>query len=476
MSDFVNLHNHSYYSLLDGLSSPKALAEQALSMGQKSLALTDHGTCAGLYNFQKACQKVGIKPILGMETYMTPDMSINTKEQDAKDSQTWHLVLLAKNKQGYKNIMQLSSLAYLDGFYRKPRLDFNLLEKYKEGIVVSTACCAGELSYYINNDQNQSAIDMVNKYKDVFGDDFYLEVMTHKYFEASKSQEDLEKKLASAIYKLSKKSGIKCIATQDVHYAKREHWASQDVLLAVQTHNCIKNPDRMTFNSNDFYLKSTEEMKKIYGHLPDLLTNTVGIAEKIENGVIVPDKDLLPNVDLPEGVKDEEAYLKILVTDGMKRHGLINKPEYRERARYEMGVLSNCGYIRYFLILWDIINFCKRADIRVGIGRGCFLPESEIITTAGKKQIKDIVKKDEVLAYDGEFHEVLKKMNYAVDEEIIDITMDDGRVISCTLDHKIHVQTKEGLKWIEAKDLTEDVEIYDINVGNERGIIGDNVE
>ena len=476
MSEFVHLHGHSYYSLLDGLTSPANLSKRASKLGQKALALTDHGSCAGLYNFQKACQKVEIKPILGIETYVTPDMSINTKEQNAKDTNTWHLVLLAKNKTGYNNLIKLSSLGYLEGFYRKPRIDLNLLEKHKEGIIVSTACCVGELSYYLKNDEQQLATDMVSRYKDIFGEDFYLEIMTHKYFKRAQDQQEIERKLASKIYNLAKKMDVSCIATQDYHYGEQKHWESQDVLLAHQTHTHIKDPNRMSFWSDDFYLKSSDEMEKIYGHLPELLTNTVAIAEKIEDNIIVPDKDLLPYVEMPEGITSEVDYLKKLVTEGMKKFGLINKPEYRERVKYEVEVLANCGYVRYFLILWDIVNFCRNEKIRIGIGRGCFLPESEIITSRGKKQIKDIVKKDEVLAYDGEFHEVLKKMNYVVDEEIIDITMDDGRVISCTLDHKIHVQTKEGLKWIEAKDLTEEDEVYDINVGNGRGIIGGNVE
>lgn len=370
MAEFIHLHNHSYYSLLDGLSSPADMAKHAASMGQKALAITDHGSCAGLYNFQKACQGEGIKPILGMEAYITPDMSINCKEKNAKDSKTWHLVLLAKNKVGYHNLIRLSSLGYLEGFYRKPRIDFDLLEQHKEGLIVSTACCVGELGYYLSNKEGQKALDMANQYKEAFGDDFYLEIMTHKYFEHSTEQQEKEKKLASAIYKLGQHTGIKCIASQDAHYTEKRLWASQDVLLAHQTHNHIKNPNRMSFWSDDFYLKSSEEMEILYGHLPELLSNTLEIAEKIEENIIVPDEDLLPYVDLPEGIESENDYLKKLVTEGMKRHGLIDNAEYRERVQYEMGVIADCGYVRYFLILWDVINFCKNEDIRVGIGRG----------------------------------------------------------------------------------------------------------
>ena len=459
MTEFTHLHTHSYYSLLDGLSSPKDLVKCARRMGSKSLALTDHGTCAGLYNFQKACKEEGIKPILGMEGYITADHTVKEK-----GTSMHHILLLAKNKTGYQNLIHLSSKAYLEGFYYKPRIDFDLLQKHHEGLIVGSACCAGEIPCFLWNGDEKKAIEVAGKFKDVFGDDFYIEIMTHVYY-LDKQQEDREKKLAGMLYKLSKEMNIKAICTQDIHYAYKNQWYPQDVLLSIQTRNSIKNPDRMSFNSKDFYMKPAEEMALRYKAYPQLLSNTIEIADKIEENLIESSEDLLPNFNLPEGFKNEEEYLKDLLTDGMKEKNLIKLPKYRKRIKYEMGIISQCGFIKYFLILWDIINFANTNDIRVGIGRGCFLPDQKVVTNNGYKNIQDIKKRDEVLAYDGEFHEVLKTNKYIIEEDIMNIEMEDGRRINCTLDHKIHVLKNGQLKWIEAQYLNEQDEIFDINVG-----------
>ena len=364
MSDsFVHLHNHSYYSLLDGLSSPEALVKQAKDLGYTALALTDHGSCAGLYSFQNACKKEGIKPILGMEGYITPD---RTKKE--KGTPLNHIVLLAKNKVGYHNLIRLSSLAYIEGFYYKARLDFSLLEKYKEGLIVTSACSAGEVSEVILQDK-EKATQIANKYREVFGENYYLEIMLHDYT-SDKERGELEKKIARAMVGLSKETGIKAICTQDTHYAKPEEWFAHDVLLSIQTLDVIKNPERLSFRSKDFYLKSAKEISNLYKQVPILMRNTLEINEKIEPNLILSHPDLLPDFIPPVGFKTSEDYLKALVTDGMKQKGLIDKPEYRERIRYEMNTILKCGYVKYFLVLWDIINFARVNNIRTGIGRG----------------------------------------------------------------------------------------------------------
>jgi len=363
--EFVHIHNHSYYSLLDGLSSPKDLVECASDLGYKSMALTDHGSCAGLFSFNKECEDRGIKPILGTETYITEDHTV--KQKDGPMSH--HLVLLAKNRIGYKNLIYLSSFGYINGFYYKPRIDFNILEKHKEGLIVSSACGKGEVPYALWNDNPSKAREIASKYRDVFGDDYYIEVMMHNYYN-NKKQQDKERKTASLLYKLSKEMGIKAICTQDTHYARREEWEAQDVLLCIQTLDRVKNPDRFSFCSKDFYMKPISEMAKLYAKAPDLLSNTLEISEKIEKGLITLDQDLLPNFDLPPGVETEDHYLKQLVKSGMEQFGLVNKKEYRERIKYEMSVIVRCKYTKYFLILWDIINFANTKGIRVGVGRG----------------------------------------------------------------------------------------------------------
>lgn len=362
--EFVHLHTHSYYSLLDGLSSIQSLVKCAKSLDFKSLALTDHGSCAGLYNFQKECLKQEIKPILGMEAYMCPDRFLKNKEQPIS-----HLVLLAKNKIGYKNLIYLSSMAYIEGFYYKQRIDFDLLEKHKEGLIVTSACVAGEIPKLLWAKEEDKAIELAGRYKDVFGDDFYIEIMTHKYFNDAE-QEAKEKRIAAALYKLAKKIDVKAICTTDIHYARKEEWKAQDVLLSIQTLDHIKNPKRLSFGSKDFYMKSAEELAQIYSKAPELLSHTVEIAEKIESKLICSSEDLMPSFDLPEGFKDEVSYLKALVTDGMKQKGLIKKSIYRDRIRYEIDVITKCNYTKYFLVLWDIINFAKTQGIRIGPGRG----------------------------------------------------------------------------------------------------------
>jgi len=336
----------------------------AADMGYKSLALTDHGSCAGLYQFQKACKEKGIKPILGMEGYICGNHTLKEK-----GDQYYHIILIAKNAIGYKNLISLSSVANINGFYYKPRIDFGLLEKYKEGLIVSTACAGGEIPCALLSGDEAKAEALATKYKEVFKDDFYLEIMIHKYIN-DQQQEDKERKVANLIYKMGQKLGIKVIATQDSHYVRKEDWEAHDVLLSVQTLDHIKNPERMTFSSHDFYLKPPEEMLEIYKRVPDVLSNTVEIANKVESGLISSSQDLLPNFQLPEGFSKEEDYLKEIVKNGIKAKGLFDKPVYRERIRMEMNVIITCKYTKYFLILWDIVNFARRQGIRVGVGRG----------------------------------------------------------------------------------------------------------
>ena len=362
---FVHLHCHSEYSLLDGLSSTDAMAKAALEHGFKSLAITDHGTVGGLLSFQKSCKEKGIKAILGDEVYITADHNI--KEKDTK---TNHLILLAKNRKGLQNIMRLASIGEIEGKYRKPRIDFPLLQKYHEGIICLTACPAGELPNKVLSGDVAAAEKFVKDYKEIFGDDFYIEVMMHKYYPSGIEQENKERDIAKKLHRLAKKMEVKAVCTNDSHYAKKSDAKYHDILLSMQTGDHIKNPERFTFEGNDFYIKSYEEMLEIYKTAPEMLSNTVEIAEKVENKLMEFEPELLPHFPVPDGVKDDVAYLKSLVTDGMKSKGLMDKPEYRDRIKFEMGSIIKCGFVRYFLILWDIINFAKQTGIRVGVGRG----------------------------------------------------------------------------------------------------------
>jgi len=364
--DFCHLHNHSHFSLLDGLSSPKVLAKTASEMGFSALALTDHGSCAGLLEFQKACEEYKIKPIMGCEFYTTADHRNQTK-----DSNTYHLILLAKNYVGIKNLMHLGTYSERFGKYRKPRIDIEMLASSSEGLICSTACSAGELPIRLLSGDEQGATKFVEQYKSIFKDDFYLEIMMHKYHEGNKDQEVRERKVARLLYDMGKKHNVKVIATNDAHYARRDDAKYHDVLLAMQTHDHIKNPKRFTFNGDEFYLRPYEEMQQLYSSVPEVLKNTMEIYEKVEGGpLLYKSEDLLPDFKVPQGYKDEAAYLKDLVKDGMKSKGFIDKPEYRARIKFEMDNIIKCGYIKYFLVLWDIISFAKRQGVRVGAGRG----------------------------------------------------------------------------------------------------------
>jgi len=365
--NFVHLHNHTYYSLLDGLSSPKDMAAEAKKQGFKSLAITDHGTCGGWLNFQRACRSEGIKPILGCELYVSDDMKSRDKNQ-----QIYHITMLAKNEQGLKNLMHLSSVAETQGKYRKPRVDFERISQFSEGIICTSGCPAGELANAVTDKDFDKCKGVIGKYKDLFGDDYYLEVMSHQYYKGKKQEwQKTEREIAKGVFNLSRKLGIKAICTNDAHYASKSDAEFHDTLLCVQTKANINNPSRFSFKSDEFYLKSYEEMMGLYSSAPHLLLNTVEVSEKIENNDLlkfVP--DLLPNFIVPEGFKDELDYLKTLIKEGMISKGFINSPEYRERIRFEMGVIANCGYVKYFLILWDIMNFARSSGIAIGCGRG----------------------------------------------------------------------------------------------------------
>ncbi len=456
--DFVHLHNHSEYSLLDGLSSVAELAQTASNLNFPGIALTDHGSCGGLYAFQKECVKNKIKPILGAELYITK----NHWDKD-KSTKTNHILLLAKDDVGLKNLFQLSSIAEIEGKYRKPRIDMELLQKYHKGLICTSGCPASEIPMAISQGNIPQAKELMGKYKELFKDDFYVEIMTHKYFN-NPEQEQREIANAKQLLELAKEFNVKALATNDVHYARKDQWADQDLMLAMQTGDTIKNPDRFTFGSDEFYIKTYDEMMLCYKERPDILTNTMEIFDKVQSGLIKRSEDLLPHFDLPEGYADEKAYLKDLVRDGMARMGFINNQVYRDRIKFEMNAIITCGYTRYFLILWDIINFAKSAGINIGIGRGCFTPENKVACINGEKAICDVCVGDFVLAYDGKYHAVEKTMEYEIDEEIIDIELDDGRTISCTKDHKIHVNRNGVLVWVQACELTLDDDIYEITV------------
>ena len=378
--EFVHLHLHTEYSLLDGSGKIKKLMSQAKDLGMKSIAITDHGVMYGLVDFFKAAEENGIKAILGCEVYVVAK-SRHIKQPD-KENATHHLVLLVKNETGYENLMKIVSVASIEGFYYKPRIDHDYLREHSEGLIALSACLGGEVQSYLLKENYEKAKDVALLYKDIFKDGFYIELQNHGMEEQQKVNE--------LNIKLSEETGIPLVATNDVHYIKREDSKSHDVLMCIQTAKTIDDPNRRRYPSDQFYLKSAEEMWDMFSYIPEALENTVKIAEEC-NFEYKFHESKLPRFPLEEGQNPYE-YLKDTcykglierydVFDSLREKELnyeeVNKivdnskeaKEYVDRLEYELGVINQMGYVDYFLIVWDFIKFSYDNGIPTGPGRG----------------------------------------------------------------------------------------------------------
>ena len=360
MADFVHLHVHSEYSLLDGMSRIKDLPVRAKELGMKAIALTDHGVMYGAVDFYKECKKNDIKPIIGCEVYVAPHSRFD--KEAGRDNGYNHLILLAKNKTGYQNLSKLVSLSFVEGFYYKPRIDLEILEKYSEGLICLSACLAGSLSRAIIQDNMEKAEEIALWHKRVFKDDYYIEIQHN----GLRQQIMVNQKLIQ----LARKLDIPLVATNDAHYLKKEDSYFHEVLLCIQTGKRMSDEDRMRFETQEFYIKSPEEMADYFSEFPDAIENTVKIAEKcnydFEFGVTK-----LPNYDVPEEYATHLDYFKDLCYKGIKnRYGEKPAEEVMSRLEYEISVIDKMGYVDYFLIVWDYINYAKSVGIPVGPGRG----------------------------------------------------------------------------------------------------------
>ncbi len=411
MSNFVHLHIHSEFSLLDGANRIKDLPVRAKELGMDAMAITDHGVMFGAIDFYKACKANGIKPIIGCEVYVAPRSRFDKDPNlDAKYS---HLILLAKNNEGYKNLAKLVSIGYTEGFYYKPRIDHEVLEKYHEGLVCCSACLAGEVNQAILANDMEKAKQVALWFKNLFKDDYYLEIQNNGIKEQVLANQKL--------IELSRQLDIPLVATNDAHYLKKEDAYNHEVLLCIQTGKRMTDEDRMRFDTDELYVKSPEEMSEYFRNVPDAIENTVKIAEKC-NVEFEFGHTILPNYDVPEEFKTHYDYLESLTMEGLaRRYGSDSKannnaksntendskvnnnaksipennnekneskiqkdneeinieennqeipPEILERAKYELSVINKMGYVDYFLIVWDYINYAKTHDIPVGPGRG----------------------------------------------------------------------------------------------------------
>lgn len=361
--DFVHLHAHSHYSMLHALPSPEDLVKKAVALGFKALALTDLNMCAGFFRFVTCCQKNGIKPILGSEVMIVPDRH---HKQKGDASNRRNILLIAKNRTGYRNLLDISSESFVTGFYQKPRIDFEYLSSHSEGLICTTGDMYGLIPRLIWEKQNKAALEEIKKYHELFGSNFYFEIMSHDHDNGLSEQ---KREVMNTLFKIGKKLGIECFASNDVRYLSRDDHFAHEVYTCIENNKCIKNTERHSLHSSDFYMKSAGEMLAMFPNHPQLLQKTVEIADSIDEDVMEMGGDYVPGADISGG-EDPSIFLRKLVYDGLAAKGLADRPEYRERIDYELQVFDTCGYVLYFLILWDFINNARQAKIRIGPGRG----------------------------------------------------------------------------------------------------------
>src|SRR5690554_5839627 len=356
---FVHLHVHSQYSLLDGAASIDQLVKQAAACGRPALALTDHGVMYGTLRFYQAAKAAGIKPLLGCEVYVAK----RTRHDRAPkvDDNPYHLVLLAENEQGYKNLLKLSSISHVEGFYYRPRVDREILAAYSEGLIALSACLSGEIPGYLAADNLQDAQAAASWYREVYGPDrFFLEMQDQNLAG--------QRKINRGLLDLAKKVGLGVVATNDVHYLRQEDARVHDVLLCIQTGKTVNDQDRLRFPTDQFYFKTEKEMAKAFAEVPEALLNTRRIAERCDIRLELG-KYHLPAYSVPKGY-DGFSYLKHLCREGIKDRYRETTAEIEERLTYELSIIEKMGFINYFLVVWDFVKQAKQWEIMVGPGRG----------------------------------------------------------------------------------------------------------
>ncbi|MFH0733575.1 MAG: DNA polymerase III subunit alpha [bacterium] len=368
MGDFVHLHNHSHYSLQDAACSVSALISTAKKYDMHALALTDHGVMYGVSEFYREAKKAGIKPIIGMEAYIAPfgsrfDKGLHNNVTGKKQRNYFHLVLLAKNKIGYKNLLKLCTIGHTEGFYYRPRIDLEVLKQYKEGLICTTACPAGPISSFLIEGDYEGAKKMAITYRELFGDDFYLEIQDHGL--------DVEKPILAGMPKLSKELGIKLIATNDIHYIEKEHAIAHNIMLLFSDKNPDTNYRELRYKTDEIYFKTSEQMKALFKNYKGAIENTLEIEEKIDLKLDFEGFQF-PVFPIPADSKttNYDEYFEELAIKGLHKRIANFTPEYEDRLRFEIDTIKTMGFTGYFLIVQDFINAAKAMGIPVGPGRG----------------------------------------------------------------------------------------------------------
>ncbi|WP_295159943.1 DNA polymerase III subunit alpha [uncultured Brachyspira sp.] len=373
---FVHLHVHTQYSILDGASRIKSLyskkdkkkrlipglIDRALELGMPAIAITDHGNMFGAMEFFSEAKDKGIIPIIGCELYVAPKTRFDKKAENSEEKSAMHIIMLAKDKEGYDNLCKLVTFGYTEGFYYRPRVDHELIEKYNKGLICLSACMGGEIPIAIRKKDYKHASKLAEYYKSIFKDDFYIELQDHNISE--------EKSLNSALYKLANHYNIEMVVTNDVHYVLKEDAKAHEILLAIQTKSTLDSPRRYKFPSNEFHLKSEEEMMKSFSKLPKAFENTVRIAEQCRDLNIMSKTYYMPNYELPDG-ETETTALRNMCIEGLSKYYNNNIPkDAMDRLEMELGVISKMGFEGYFLVVQDFINYARNNDVAVGPGRG----------------------------------------------------------------------------------------------------------
>ncbi len=356
---FAHLHTHTAYSLLDGEGTIKKILDRAKELGQTSMAITDHGSMFGVIDFYEYAKSIGIKPVLGCEVYVAARGRYDKVHE--LDSSSSHLILLAKNNTGYKNLMNIVSIGYVEGFYYRPRIDMEVLRENSEGIIALSACMIGVLSKKILNNNYEEAKKSALEFIDIFGkENYFIEIQDHGIYE--------QKKLNRELIKLAKELDLGLVATNDIHYVKREDAEYQDVLMCIQMGKTVNDEDRMKMSTNEMFVKSEAEMQELFSYIPEAIENTQRIADMCQVDIEFG-KLHLPKFDLPEGYTSYE-YLTELCEKGLKKRYTNPSSELCERLNYELSTIEKMGYVDYFLIVWDFIRFARENGIMVGPGRG----------------------------------------------------------------------------------------------------------
>ncbi|HIM20347.1 MAG TPA: DNA polymerase III subunit alpha, partial [Rhodospirillales bacterium] len=368
-SKFVHLHVHTSFSLLDSSLRQDAMFRRAAEFKMPAVAMTDHGNMFGAVEFYNGAKKYGLKPIIGCEVYVAPESRHDKKEKyDLRDA-SYHLILLAQNEKGYKNLLKLVTFGYMEGFYYKPRIDKELLAEYAEGLIALSSCGRGEIAHNINKENIPRAIKMSGQYRDIMGqDNFFLELQNHKM--------EYQEKINNELVKIGDKLSLPLVATNNCHYLDREDFHAHEILLCLQTGKTMSDQYRMRYPSDEYYFKSPEEMAELFRDIPQAIENTLKIAERCELEIDF-DKLNFPDYPVPESYT-LESYLTEQTNKGlderfreMTKYGITYEPSlYRKRLQEELDIIERMGYPGYFLIVWDFIDYARRNGIPVGPGRG----------------------------------------------------------------------------------------------------------